>query len=862
MSNIDFDKIKRDFPLPDVAAQSGLKLEKNGSEFLACCPFHGEKTPSFSLYNSEKGWKFFCFGCGVYGDVIDFVKDRYGYATNSEALKFFLGEKQERPRPLTSAEFKEANNPYDGYNFSKPPADMAEIVAGVRSPSILNPKRLNPTTKKPVVTSYRPSMVFPYRTRKGDLLGYVFRVDFDEGRKITPGVWWMTNRKLNFSGWSHGSYPSLRPLYNLHLLEKHPTAQVLLVEGEKCADAGNRLFRKAGLNVVAITWMGGGKSVDKTYWESLKGRSILIWPDNDEEGERTVMGFARPGGSWYQGIIERLHAIEAARVKVIHISPDSREEGWDIADAEKELPPEAIFLIMRTQTQEWSQDRFREWKLNRIDAAMPQSTRLPETDSSIVGLGRGNHSEPEEEVAPASEEQQSPDPEESEDAEEDEQETLPTAIGRGYGVNEDTWRNHLVMKADGDGLKPTSIVNIGLIIQYSDMFRGIFSWNSFAQDVYLSRRPPWVHDKGRPSSWRPRKLIETDVVSCTGFLEYSGMTPRMNDVGRVIMTVAEYNKYNPVVQEIESLKWDGVKRINGDGRVCRPWMSEYLGAEDTEINQIFGERWLIGAIARAMRPGCKMDTMLILEGRQGLQKSTALRALSDGLMKGIFTDEMSDPNSKDAALQMQGMWIIEIGEMDAFRKAEVTQIKSWLARTEDRFRRPYGKIVETFPRTCVFAGSVNPLGKTGYLKDATGGRRFWPVACTEIDIDAIKSDARQLWAEAYELFKAGQKWWLSREEDELAGAVQRSRYEHDPIGELIDGIAAGQWQVPLQMILEQLDIPKERRGGMMAKRIAAHMTIRGWEATTVGDRVVFQMQSRREPVKKRDPQADDLPYGH
>src|SRR5690606_22503655 len=132
-----------------------------------------------------------------------------------------------------------------------------------------------------------------------------------------------------------------------------------------------------------------------------------------------------------------------------------------------------------------------------------------------------------------------------------------------------------------------------------------------------------------------------------------------------------------------------------------------------------------------------MDTMLILEGEQGLKKSTALRVLSDALCEGVFTDEMSDPNSKDAGLQMQGMLIVEIAELDAFRRAEITQIKAWLARQKDRFRRPYGKVVEEFARGCVFAGTVNPIGNTGYLKDPTGARRFWPVKCTDINIEAL-----------------------------------------------------------------------------------------------------------------------------
>ena len=310
------------------------------------------------------------------------------------------------------------------------------------------------------------------------------------------------------------------------------------------------------------------------------------------------------------------------------------------------------------------------------------------------------------------------------------------------------------------------------------------------------------------------------------------------------MRVAEHNKYNPVREALEALKWDGIPRVAGgrteEGDSVDPWLVEYLGADDTEVNRLFGEKWLIGAVARAMEPGCKMDTMLVLEGPQGLQKSTALRVLSDGLVKGVFTDEMSDPNSKDAGLQMQGAFIVEIAELDAFRRAEITQIKSWLARGTDRFRRPYGKVVEEFPRSCVFAGTVNPLGNTGYLKDPTGARRFWPVKVNEIRIEALKNDAPQLWAEALVLYRKKRKWWLTKEEEKLAIKAQKERYEDDPYGELIDDFCKDEMRPTLQGIMQAIGIPAERRNPIVARRVISHLTRKGWRRTTVDGRVAFE----------------------
>jgi putative DNA primase/helicase len=160
----------------------------------------------------------------------------------------------------------------------------------------------------------------------------VLRVEFD-GRKITPGVWWTRNKDADFEGWSHGSFPSPRPLYGLDRLYDEPDRQVLIVEGEKCKDAADRLL-SGSARIVPVTWMGGGKSISKVRWKSLEGRSVVIWPDNDQEGWRTVMGYVGQRGAWVKGIVEYLFEAKVKRVKIIHITPDSREDGWDIADAE------------------------------------------------------------------------------------------------------------------------------------------------------------------------------------------------------------------------------------------------------------------------------------------------------------------------------------------------------------------------------------------------------------------------------------------------------------------------------------------------------------------------------------------------
>jgi putative DNA primase/helicase len=168
-----------------------------------------------------------------------------------------------------------------------------------------------------------------------------------------------------------------------------------------------------------------------------------------------------------------------------------------------------------------------------------------------------------------------------------------------------------------------------------------------------------------------------------------------------------------------------------------------------------------------------------LEGAQGLKKSTALKTIAGDW----FTDEIADLGSKDAAMQTRGVWIVEIAELDGMSRTQVSKVKSFMSRSTDRFRPPYGKRVIESPRQCIFAGSVN---HSSYLRDETGGRRFWPVACTHIRIDELARVRDQLLAEARDRYRSGAAWWLdSVELNQAAQQEQADRYDGDPWRELV-----------------------------------------------------------------------------
>ena len=219
--------------------------------------------------------------------------------------------------------------------------------------------------------------------------------------------------------------------------------------------------------------------------------------------------------------------------------------------------------------------------------------------------------------------------------------------------------------------------------------------------VVIRKRPPWGEEVA-DAPWTDHH----DSLARVWF-QSEGINPSAGDVGRAVQAAARHNPFHPVRDYFDSLVWDGVPAIILGCNV-------YFHAEDSDYIRAIGPRYLISAVARIFRPGCKVDHMLVLEGPQGKQKSEALRTLA--INDSWFTDRLSHVASKDAALEIAGVLIIEIAEMDALTRATSSAMKAFLTRRRDRFRPPYGKHTINLPRQCVFAGTINPPAG-GYLKD-------------------------------------------------------------------------------------------------------------------------------------------------
>jgi hypothetical protein len=338
------------------------------------------------------------------------------------------------------------------------------------------------------------------------------------------------------------------------------------------------------------------------------------------------------------------------------------------------------------------------------------------------------------------------------------------------------WRKDLLrskppMNNNTEGRIFPVLANAIAAFRHAPEWGGVLAFNEFAFGTVALKSPPWgLVPKGEWTDHEDRLAAE--------WLQKQGILVSVEVAGQAVQTAARDRPFHPVKSYLHGLQWDGVKRLD-----C--WLSTYLGAEDTEYARAVGSRWLASAVARIFRPGTKADCCLILEGPQGIRKSTALRTLAGE----YFTDELADLGSKDAAMQTRGVWIIELSELDSLSRSDIARIKAFMSRTTDRFRPPYGMRLVESPRQCVFAGTVN---HSTYLRDETGGRRFWPVACGRIDVDALARDRDQLWAEAKTRFESGAAWWLeSADLVQMASEQQIERYEGDPWEEAI-----GPWLEP------------------------------------------------------------------
>jgi putative DNA primase/helicase len=294
-------------------------------------------------------------------------------------------------------------------------------------------------------------------------------------------------------------------------------------------------------------------------------------------------------------------------------------------------------------------------------------------------------------------------------------------------------------------------------LQHGVSFK-LFQRNEFAATTIYGAETPWGGKLGH-------ELKDIDVVRIKHWLARNfRYEPQDKIILDAVAKIADENKFHPVRDYLNALSdWDGRCRVEN-------FLEVYFNAKgDPRYLRAVSRKVLCAMIARILEPGTKFDYVLILEGNQGIGKSTAIRALSGDHW---FTDAHINISDKDGVLALQSVWLVELGELGGMRKADADQLKEFISRTTDRIRLPYGKLVETFPRQCVFIGTTN---SAEYLKDMTGNRRFWPVEVGFCDFEAIRRDRDQILAEAMWIWQnLGEPLYL---EDKEVNAIAMQEQE-------------------------------------------------------------------------------------
>lgn len=325
----------------------------------------------------------------------------------------------------------------------------------------------------------------------------------------------------------------------------------------------------------------------------------------------------------------------------------------------------------------------------------------------------------------------------------------------GSGRAGEGWRANLAHRGDriiGDER------NVLLALQLAPELADLVRFDEFHQRVEFGRVPPWRRVY-LSDPWEDR-----DDLGLQSWLQSQGIEMRQRgSVAECVAAAARGWLVHPVRDYLKTLTWDGEPRL-------QIWLADYLNAEGPlDYLAAVGAKFLISAVARVMAPGCQVDHVLTLEGRQGVGKTEAVRILG----APWTTDGLPDLHSKDAALHLQGVWLVEIAKLAAMRRREIEAAKAFLSRRTDRFRPPYGRRSVDVPRQCVFVGTTNELA---YLRDPTGNRRFWPVRCgNSIDLAGLARDRDQLWAEALQRYLRDEAWYPTLAEAELASAEQQAR---------------------------------------------------------------------------------------
>jgi len=385
----------------------------------------------------------------------------------------------------------------------------------------------------------------------------------------------------------------------------------------------------------------------------------------------------------------------------------------------------------------------------------------------------------------------------------------------------DAWQEHCARNKTDEAIKSTP-GNAATVLTWHRDWKGVLSYDVRTQKVVFVKAPPFAPDyAGAGDDLKfPRSASDADFTRCEMWGqrdEIVSATIRARDWADGLVVAARESPRDLFKDWLDGLRWDGVPR-------CDMWLQNFANVPDGPYARAVGARMLIAVVARTFKPGCKVDSILTLQGKQGGGKSSLLRAL---VGSEWFSDADIDITHKDGAINIQGPAILELSELSALSRQQVEKIKAFVTRQTDKFRPPYGRVTEDFPRRCVFVATTND---DSYLRDVTGNRRFWPVTVgDELDVAGVVEARDQLFAEAVTRFKAGELWYLDTPElRALAEEEQSDRRQVDAWEEVLQDKLQGKTFVTLAEALELLGVEVANQDQARQTRGRGCLRALGW----------------------------------
>jgi putative DNA primase/helicase len=673
-----------------------------------------------------------------------------------------------------------------------------------------------------------------------DLHGYVVRFRTSDGGKDTlPRTWCRSERDGSMKWhWKHWDEP--RPLYLPgHALPDGRT--VILVEGEKKADALQKLLDAGAPGVYCVaSWPGGCKAWTKAEWALLAGCSVILWPDCDSkreplsraekeanpdpvaqailaEGKPFLSYEEQPGTKAMLGIGAHLRDAQGCYVQTLVVPPPGMvADGWDCADA------------INTDG----------WDFERVLAFFGQAQPLPQAsipeEAGAAGpgsdgpapargsAGGGSGGEPPKKNDPPA------------DAGDE-----GSSAGAGRGPE---WLRPFWNRKKHYWMVSRELVIAALENDFNLV--GLVAVNKLTNNIDLRRQLPGSNKPAGPMK------NETDLL----LGRYLSVTYGLPSISRAalseaIETVAHQQEFHPVQEYLTGLHdgkvWDGTKRLDKwllwvIGEIEPKTGATTLPPKVYEYLQMVGRFFLLGMVNRVMRPGCKFDYCMVLEGKGGLMKSTLFKVLAG---KDWFSDTHFDVSrGKDGQEQVQGLWVYELAELASFSKADINLIKAFISAEVDRYRPSYGRVVEAYQRQCVLGGTTN---EKHWLRDRTGNRRWWPVPVQHrIKIEWLTKYRDQLLAEAYAEYLEGARFYpLPEEEERLFVPMQDKRLvESTVMSALLEvltrpAVPAGIGSivnkdaqfVTIKQLNEALHVDAGKSSAALDGQIRAWLDSEGWE---------------------------------